>query len=838
MSLIPFAVRKNFRAKKSVASLSGVALFAFSFAASNVWAAVPSVVIDSQQTVGSGFNNPQAIAVNGTNQGAIFIADTANNQMIALLHNYNFVFQPSPYTLTNPQAVALDSKGNLFIGDTPTVNGAQVGRIIEINADNTGNLNGTAEVVFQGAPLTNPTAITVDSAGTIFIGDFPSSGAGSIYSLAAGATAPQLLSITNGPPSQWFPSALLRDAGNNLYFADNGNLQGSNGDVYVVPATGGNATVVPTPSFTLNQPTGLALNAAGDLNILSLLDTGTGLTQQVLIVPAASPTTPYILPIAGVNTGSGVAFDANNKLDLLDSYNGDVVQVSYGSPTNFGSVNLGQGGAQIAFNFEFNAPATLRGFRVVTQGDTSTDFTQVSGGTCANGAHNKATVTTPYTCAETYQATPTYPGIRTSSLLVRGTGSTILASTPIYQIGFAGAEVTYPLKATATASNLQQPQAVVISGDNKTVYVADSQAGKVYSIAGLGGSTTTPVSTGSIALQAPIALALDGAGNLFIADFSLAEVVEVPISGGTPAVVNTGNLLQHPIALTVDNLGNLYIGDAGPAGYAAGSSNPGYIVKLPVGGAAFKMSITNASIVYPQALATNFYTNALYVGDGGDISGTGQVVVAMPDGSNSGPIAFPGVTNPTGLAFDPAGNLYVLDGTANTLYADQIYIQGTPPYQVQFDNTSLAAASSMAIAAGGQSFVITNIGAGSSNTLVYLNGNRSTLAFGSVKVGTQSQPMTATEYNVGNLNLTLGNPYYSVNAANGAFSILGSSTCGNNVTLNVGSSCSINVQFAPGSAAQTSQQITVNSTAFNTGVPILTVQGTGKAGAAVVKPKK
>ena len=69
------------------------------------------------------------------------------------------------------------------------------------------------------------------------------------------------------------------------------------------------------------------------------------------------------------------------------------------------------------------------------------------------------------------------------------------------------------------------------------------------------------------------------------------------------------------------------------------------------------MSITNASIVYPQALATNFYTNALYVGDGGDISGTGQVVVAMPDGSNSGPIAFPGVTNPTGLAFDPAGNL-------------------------------------------------------------------------------------------------------------------------------------------------------------------------------------
>ena len=143
----------------------------------------------------------------------------------------------------------------------------------------------------------------------------------------------------------------------------------------------------------------------------------------------------------------------------------------------------------------------------------------------------------------------------------------------------------------------------------------------------------------------------------------------------------------------------------------------------------------------------------------------------------------------------------------------------------------------MAMSAGGQSFEITNIGSGSNNNLVYLNGNRSTLAFGAVTDGTPSQTLTATEYNVGNLNLTLGNPYYSAASANNAFSILGSSTCANNVTLTSGVSCTINAQFTPASAGQTSEQITINSTGYNSGVPILTLQGTGKAG-AVAKPGK
>ena len=286
-----------------------------------------------------------------------------------------------------------------------------------------------------------------------------------------------------------------------------------------------------------------------------------------------------------------------------------------------------------------------------------------------------------------------------------------------------------------------------------------AQAGKVYSIKNLGGSTLTPVSTGTIPLSAPIALALDGAGNLFIADFNNANVIEVPTTntGLAPSTINTGGLLTHPTALAFDFLGNLYIADAGPGGLFASTSNPGYMVKIPVGGAPFKMTIPprEPPIVFPQALATDPYTAALLIGDGGDLSGVGQVVQVSADGTSAGTGPINGVTNPAGLAFDQAEDLYILDTNANTITVVPGPQLQNGKYLLPFDNTTLTDASALAISAGGQSFVIANIGSKTTDNLVYLNGNRSTLAFGGVKVGSQSPTQTATEYNIGNLALTL-----------------------------------------------------------------------------------
>jgi sugar lactone lactonase YvrE len=840
----------RFPAKYSVSKWK---LFCFlvltlAFSASNVWAQAPPVVIDAQQTLGFGYSQPQAIAV--SKNGTVFIADTNNNQIIALDTfppgtGINNKVLTGTITLVSPQVLALDPSGNLFVGDVPS-NGT--GRITELMGDGNGNLTGAAKVVFTGAPLTDPFALTFDSTGTLFIGDYPASGHGLIYTLAPGGTAPQILNIT-GLPVEFTPASFARDAGNNLYIADNGNLSNGLGGVYVAPATGGAAQPLATGSFIINQPTGLRRDAAGNIYILSFLGTGTGFNagQQVVVIPVTSPSTPYILPNSGIGLSSDMAFDPAGNLDVLDYHDGAVIQLSSlssPSPVNMGNVFVGKTGLDVLFNFEFNAGTTLRGFQVVTQGDTSTELVQDKGGSCVIGKHTNLgsggpTISPyfPYTCNEFYFGNPTYPGIRSSAIQVKGTASTILASTPVYQTGFAGVEVTYPLNQTTTATGLLQPQALAISGLNNLVYVADSQAGKVYSIKNLGGSALTPVSTGSIPLSAPIALALDGAGNLFIADFNNASVIEVPTTTGlAPSTVNTGGLLTHPTALAFDFLGNLYIADAGPGGLFASTSNPGYLVKIPVGGTPFKMTIPplTTPIVFPQALATDPYTAALLIGDGGDVSTSlGQVVQVSADGTSAGTGPINGVTNPSGLAFDQAENLYILDGLANTITVVPGPQLQNDNFLLQFDNSTLTAASALAISAGGQSFVIANIGGTTTDNLVFLNGNRSALAFGGVKVGTQSPTQTATEYNMGNLALTLQSPYYSTNTVNPAFDVLGSSTCIANLVLEPSTSCSINVQFKPTVTGQTTQQLTVKSDGYNGGSgpvasPILTLRGTGK----------
>ena len=55
-----------------------VPVLTLAICASTGWAQAPSIVVDAQQTIGTGYNQPQSIAV--SKNGTIFIADTNNNQ--------------------------------------------------------------------------------------------------------------------------------------------------------------------------------------------------------------------------------------------------------------------------------------------------------------------------------------------------------------------------------------------------------------------------------------------------------------------------------------------------------------------------------------------------------------------------------------------------------------------------------------------------------------------------------------------------------------------------------------------------------------------------------------
>jgi hypothetical protein len=501
-------------------------------------------------------------------------------------------------------------------------------------------------------------------------------------------------------------------------------------------------------------------------------------------------------------------------------------------------VNFGAKGTAIQFNFEYNAPATITGFRAVTRGDQGTSATPTLAdvvvgtvGNCVNKTlPGSTTAYAPATCNQTFQATPQYSGIRASAIQVKGTSPNLLSSTPVYETGLAPAQVTYPMDATTTATGMIEPQGVAASGFDQKVYVADLLGGTVYLVTGVGGSTKQAISTGTIPLSQPADVAVNAAGDLYIADYNKARVVVVPAAPGTaPYVLNTGTLLSHPISLTVDFLGDLYIGDSGPDGVDATGSAPGFLVEVPYKGSAFKLPTPGITVIFPQVLAADPVTGNLFVGDGGDNAVAGQIVKVPASGANASVVTVTGVaqpTDPSGLAFDPAENLYALDAYADTITV--IPAAGGASHLLNFDGSALVNPAEMAFSAGSQSLVISNIGNGNNNSLVFLNGNSSTLLFQNVAKG-KTGTMTATVANIGNQNLVLPNNYTKVITASAAFSVLGSSNCAGK-TLTASTICSVNVQFAPTNTVAQTEKISINSSAYNTNLPVMTFTGTGIAG--------
>jgi hypothetical protein len=390
-----FVKPSRFPAKDSVSKweLLCFPVLTLALSASTGWAQAPTILVDAQQNIGTGLSGPQGIAI--SQNGTVYISDTSHNQILALNPKTGGTTPLGSFALSSPTPLALDANGDLYVGDTPS----GVGRIVKFAGDGKGNPTATA-TSYYATTLQNPFALAVDSSGTLFIGDYPGSGNGVIYSLTGNGTIGTTLTALNFNgtiPTQFTPSSLFR-SGTNLYIADNGAGQTGIGGVYVAPAAGGNAQKIPTYSFTITNPTGIRRDAAGNIYILSLLTPGAGYNsgQQVIIVPAASPNTPYILPTSGIALGSDMAFDTAGNLDVLDYSNGNVVQLTSVNPVDVGNKNnVGGVGSPVQFNIELNAPNTLRGFQIISQGDVSQELTQASGGNCVNGKHTNLVLAVP-----------------------------------------------------------------------------------------------------------------------------------------------------------------------------------------------------------------------------------------------------------------------------------------------------------------------------------------------------------------------------------------------------------------------------------------------------------
>jgi sugar lactone lactonase YvrE len=185
-------------------------------------------------------------------------------------------------------------------------------------------------------------------------------------------------------------------------------------------------------------------------------------------------------------------------------------------------------------------------------------------------------------------------------------------------------------------------------------------------------------------LDAPAGVAYDAAGNLYIADLNHNVIREVTVAGIITTIAGTGEqgfagdggaatsaLLDSPAGVAVDTAGNVYIADTHnnrirkiSAGIISTIAGTGVASFSGDGG-----SVAIATLNHPTALASDASGN-LYIADTDNhrirkITGTTITTVAG-DGeqffSGDGTAATAaGLDSPNGVAVDAAGNIYIGD---------------------------------------------------------------------------------------------------------------------------------------------------------------------------------
>jgi len=256
----------------------------------------------------------------------------------------------------------------------------------------------------------------------------------------------------------------------------------------------------------------------------------------------------------------------------------------------------------------------------------------------------------------------------------------------------AGATSSSYSLSPATSANNGDSYTVVVSnaGGSVTSSGAALRVTGVSVIAGqIGGQGYADGPAAQARFWGPTSLALDGAGNLYVADYNairkitpagdVSTLVGSPRTCGEQAGVGSNALLCYPYALALDAGGNLYAADY--AGNTVWRINSGA-----------SMSIFSAAFNCIESLAVS--GTLLYVGD--DACSTGSIFTL--DTTVAGPAPAQLVSMPAGpiagLSFDTAQNIFVAnDTTVEEVSAGPVVstLAGTPGMHGSADGQGSAA---------------------------------------------------------------------------------------------------------------------------------------------------
>jgi sugar lactone lactonase YvrE len=794
--------------------------------------------------------------------GNLFISDTQNNcvrKVDATGHittvagfrvsgqpdTCNTSSNPAPTAnegLLQPTGLAIDGNNTLYIADSQhnCVRSLASGAIDSFASPALTTVAGTCSSVHTGSNTPLPDGLAVDSNSNLYISIVDSLYAQAINQVVrhlatdpatticavAGKLSPDaantLCAGITSTVTLDRPADLTFDKNGNLFIADSSNncvreiagltTQQTAVGQCVNDSTGSSAT-------PLNNPYGLAFSADGSLYIS---ESGTGHNNVVSFNSGANS----LALIAGLSSGAsgaynvsqeghaaslvpldqplGVTTDTGGNIYLADSQNNIVRKL--GTNLSFPNTNVGSTSASQIIVFSINQTVNL----TVTVG---TDYFLVS--TTCNGAHSAST-----TCQVVINFQPTRPGYRYSALQLKDSISGKLISVELQGLGVGPLSLLAPGVASTRASSLRT--AIAVSTDSAgDAYVLEqgngsSTADVLFYPAG-GGAAQVVVAQGA-GLVTPSAMAVDGAGNIYVANTpagigASASIARFGADGSINLSYATGLLYVN--AMAVDGFDDLFVAMGGSVHnvteiYAGGQRRVVAGSGTVVG--ANNVAATTAVFYDPSGIALG--PNGIAIADAGThyvylIGNSGIIHIIAGNGTTT--TTSPGVATgtalltPYGLAIDAAGDIYIADGSANTVYAVYSVISnGTNIYPVLGTGTagytgdggpSTAATinAPLAIALDGSSDLF--VADSANNALREVTYPRtSTIGFGNVLVGTTSSPVLQYLANAGNANLAFSLYPFTTTDSHYAVSV-GSTTCATSVVS--GGVCDIAYTFSP-----------------------------------------
>ena len=465
--------------------------------------------------------------------------------------------------LNNPLDLALDTNGNFYIVDA----GNQRIRVISSGGTiNTFAGNGTAGFSGDNGPATSamlnrPQGVAVDSSGNVYVADENNNRireiapGGTIVTFAGGS---QGFSGDNGPATSsnlFLPYDVATDSSGNLYIADTFNYRirkVTAGTIATIAGNGANfsadggfasLSMMTYPQYGATDAAGNFYFAdyygnrvrriAPDGTIVTVAGNGT----SGLSVDGGSATS------TGVPYPVGVAVDSSGNLYISHQYFVRMVTPGGIISTVAGTGNFGYSGdGGPATSAQISSPQGLATDSAGNLYISDSSNQRVRKVTTANGVIST----------------------------VAGTGIA----------GYSGDG------GQATSAQLSSPYGLALDAAGN-LYISDTYNDRVRKLAangiittvagnGSSGSSGDDGPATSAQLVSPYGLAVDGAGNLLIADYSAHTIRKVLTNGNITTVAGTGIAgysgdggsavlaqIDAPYGVSVDSLGRIYFTDYG-----------------------------------------------------------------------------------------------------------------------------------------------------------------------------------------------------------------------------------------------------------------------------------